>query len=155
MKEQISKAGTLNKQQAGFTLFELIVVLAIVGILVGVTAPNISLSSPERDMATAIRRIAGAVSEARSRALLKQSSLDLQLSQNQIILYTKKDNKILQLGKSQLPDGVEIVDVRIDGEHHRTLRVNSKGIMQAATVYLSSENYHNTVKIRPVQGISY
>lgn len=155
MKGKTFKAGTLNKQQAGFTLFELIVVLAIVGVIVGVTVPNISLSSPERDMATAIRRIAGAVSEARSRALLKQSSLELRLSSNQLTLYKRKQNKTTQLGKSRLPDGVQIVEVLIDAKNQRTLKVNSKGIMQAATVYLSSGSYRKTVTIRPVQGISY
>ena len=156
MTAQTSKAGTLNKKStAGFTLFELIIVMAIMGLILGVAIPNISLSSPERDMDTAIRRLSGAVSEARSRALLKRTPLELHLEPTQIVLFQKIDNKKQQIGKSSLPDGVTITRVLVDDEEQRTLQFKPKGITQPANISLSAGSYRKTVFIKPVQGISY
>lgn len=156
MTAQTSKAGTLNRQStAGFTLFELIIVMAIMGLILGVAIPNISLSSPERDMDTAIRRLSGAVSEARSRALLKRTILELHLEETQVVLYQKIDSKKQQIGKSSMPESVTITRVLVDDKEQRMLQFMPKGITQPATISLSAGSYRKTVFIKPVQGISY
>lgn len=156
MTVQTFKAGTLiNQRISGFTLFELIIVLTVIGLIIGVAIPNISLSSPERDLETAIRRLSGAVSEARSRALLKRTTLELHLGSDQVVLYKKANKKKEQLGKSRLPEGVSICRVLVNNKEQRTLQFTPKGITQPARVYLSAGKHRKTILIKPIEGISY
>jgi general secretion pathway protein H len=152
---KISKAGTLNnKHSAGFTLFELLIVMAIMGMMFGMLVLNINIGSPSGDMKTAIRRISGAVSEARSRALLKRTPLELHFKREGLELFQTIDSKKLKIGSAPLPADVFIEDVEIDGEHgKRVLIFQSKGITQPATISLSTDDEWQIVLIRPIQGI--
>lgn len=156
MTVQTSKAGTLNKNQrsAGFTLFELLIVMAIMGMMFGMLVININIGSTSGDMKTAIRRIAGAVSEARSRALLKRTPLELHFKREGLELYQMVDNKKLRIGNAPLPADVFIDDVEIDGEHDKRILIfQSKGITQPATISLTSDDERQTVVVGPIQGI--
>ena len=154
MMVQTSKAGILNKNhESGFTLFELIIVVAILGIVLGLTIPSINLSDPERDMDTVVRRLAGAVSEARSRALLKREVLELHLEPKNIFLIQRNGKQ--QLGKSSLPTTVTISRVIVDEKNQRTLLFTPKGVTQPATVEIKSQSGIRTLFIKPIQGVSY
>jgi general secretion pathway protein H len=149
-----SKAGTLNKNhESGFTLFELIVVVAILGIILGFTIPSINFSDPERDIDTVVRRLAGAVSEARSRALLKRETLELHIKPNHIFLVQRNGKQ--QLGKSALPTTITISRVIVDEKDQRTLLFTPMGVTQPATVEITSQSGIRTLRIKPIQGISY
>lgn len=154
MMAKIFKAGILNKnQELGFTLFELIVVIAIIGILMGFTIPNITFADPQQELNTATRRLSGAVSEARSRAVLKRVTLELHLDRKELRIVQRTGNK--QLEKAALPETVTISQVIVDEKEQRTLLVTPKGITQPATVKISSPPYTRTLFIKPIQGISY
>jgi general secretion pathway protein H len=144
----------LNKNhESGFTLFELIVVVAILGIILGFTIPSINFSDPERDIDTVVRRLAGAVSEARSRALLKRETLELHIKPNHIFLVQRNGKQ--QLGKSALPTTITISRVIVDEKDQRTLLFTPMGVTQPATVEITSQSGIRTLRIKPIQGISY
>ena len=149
-----SKAGILNRNhESGFTLFELIIVVGILGIVLGLTIPSINLSDPERDMDTVVRRLTGAVSEARSRALLKREALELHLDPKHILLVQRNGKQLLE--KSALPDAIIISRVIVDEKEQRTLLFTPKGVTQPPTVEITSQSGIRTLFIKPVQGISY
>lgn len=149
-----SKAGILSKNhESGFTLFELIIVVAILGIVLGLTIPSINFSDPERDMDTVVRRLAGAVSEARSRALLKREVLELHLDSKQIVLVQRNGKQ--RLGRSALPTTITISRVIVDEKDQRTLLFTPKGVTQPATVEIKSKSGTRTLFVKPIQGVSY
>lgn len=155
---QISKAGTLTSKQhpnaAGFTLFELLIVMTIMSMMFGMLILNVQLGSTSGDMKTAIRRISGAVSEARSRALLKRTPLELHFTKEGMELYQTLDDKKQRIGSAQLPDDVEIADVEIDGEHDKKmLMFQSKGITQSAIITLKTDDERQTIIVKPIHGI--
>ncbi len=67
------------RRQRGFTLVELIVVLAIFALLMGVALTNIRSSLPHYRLLNASRRLAASVHMARTRAIL--NSLEHRISQ--------------------------------------------------------------------------
>lgn len=157
MTVSILQVGTLNNKHhstAGFTLFELLIVLAIMGMIMGMLVFNINFGSTSDDMKTAIRRISGAVSEARSRALLKRTPLELRVNGSTLELYQTIQNNRHRLGSAQLPANVIIEDIEIDGKHGRhVLLFQSRGITQPAIIRLASGDERQKILVRPILGI--
>ncbi|SIO13159.1 pilus assembly FimT family protein [Halodesulfovibrio marinisediminis] len=156
MTAPTSKVGTLNSnchRISGFTLFELLIVLVIIGTMTSMLAFNIDFSSSS-DMNTAVRRISGAVAEARSRALLKRAQLELRVSRNKMELYQRTKDGRHRLNVTQLPQNVSIEDVEIDGKHGRHLLLfQLKGITQPTIIRLKTKNTQQDILIHPILGI--
>jgi len=150
---QTSKAGILNSPCSGYTLFELIIVCLLIGIIASVVVPSISRPSPEQAIGTAERRIAGAVSEARARALLKQEFLELHIERHHLSL--RQRNGGVLLNRALLPEGTTVSRVLVDQKLQRTLLFSPKGITQSAQIEISSPPCVQRVYINPVQGVAF
>lgn len=74
-------------QQAGFTLIEAMVVVAIIGIIASIAVPSFSLSLSERRTQQAAADIVNAFNEARSQAALSGKAAELLIDSNKR-LYT-------------------------------------------------------------------
>jgi len=68
-----NKAGHPRSQEAGVTLLELVIVLAILGLTVSIVAPRFGNWSEEWTLRSAAERVAQTVRYARTRALFEQS----------------------------------------------------------------------------------
>lgn len=152
MKTQTFKAGILSNTSFGFSLFELLIVLLIIGTIAGVAIPKINTSSPEQAIRTVERNIAGTVSEARSRALLRQQPLELHFGKHEITLQQR--GNIQELKNVVLPQQVTISHVTVDQISQRTLLFSAKGITQTASIEISSPPYIQVISINPIHGIS-
>jgi len=67
----------------GITLIELMIVIAIIGILAGVAGPNFSAFMAERSVAAETRRVIGALKLARSEARARGATVTVSRANNQ------------------------------------------------------------------------
>lgn len=153
----ILKAGTSNKSKqptSGFTLPELLVVLIIIGTMTSILTLSIHFGNSSSDVNTAIRRVSDAVAEARSRALLRRTPLELRINENKLELF-QREPESERISVTQLPDGVHIDNTPIDGKSSRkSLFFNSKGITQPATIRLNAKGTLQEIVIRPILGVN-
>ena len=152
---QTFRAGNLNKNTtSGFTLFEMLIVVALIGCMVGLAIPAMNWGNSSGDMRTAIRRVSGAVAEARARALLKQKPLQLGIGEDTLQLYQMADGRRECIAVVRMPDGVTIDHTEISENESRTiLQFLPKGVTQPVAMWLRSANEWQTVFIKPVRGI--
>lgn len=68
-KQRLQSGASLKKRQAGFTLLEIILVLAIMGAIAGVILPNIGLTLTSR-MSMTLREVAGTLRSTYDSAVL-------------------------------------------------------------------------------------
>lgn len=68
---------TGNRACAGFTLLELLVVLALAGILMSLAPSMISAAVPGMELRVAARELAATLRETRNRAIVRGESLDI------------------------------------------------------------------------------
>lgn len=104
-------------RERGFTITELMVVLAIVGVLTVIATPNLSRWSTSIRMESATREIASTLQLARTRAITQNASIRItfdtsantyQLQQRDSVDTTKWNN--IESAK-KLPNGVQLVSV--------------------------------------------
>lgn len=119
----------------GFTLFELLVVLLIIGLAAAFTVPNLAGSLTGMNLRTSAKKISAALRFARSRAVseMRPYSAFFDLDKNRFSIVTKKqDDDGLNLGKEEdtedsdviktydLPEGVKIEKAGTEKEMKET-----------------------------------
>ena len=101
----------ISKQHTGFTLLEMIIVLAITGLLMAIVAPKLPGVLANTQMKTATREIAAGLKNARIKAISSR--------QEQALLFDTQ-NKSYALGDRQkqlgIPDGSELSLVTAESE---------------------------------------
>ena len=90
-------------RRAGFTLVELIIVLAIGGLLLGLTPPLITAALPGVELKAAARRTAGALRQTREIAIASGRAAAWQLDVEQGRYQIPGRNR-----RGRLPEGIEI-----------------------------------------------
>ena len=82
MKTPISRVGTLNnrtRNSEGFTLIELIFVLAVIAVVAALVLPRLDPFVPERRLKSAVRMLSGTISLAYGEAIAKNKTYRLYL----------------------------------------------------------------------------
>ena len=123
-------------RKLGFTLVEVMLVVAIIGIVSVVTFPSIARSIPEIRLRAAVRTVVKAGRYARSMAVLKQKEMKVTFNLESAEVLVGKD-------LTRKLDMVRIDQVKIDGEEEEhvagscsvTYRVN--GTCQPYTIKIS------------------
>ncbi|MBW1982378.1 MAG: GspH/FimT family pseudopilin [Deltaproteobacteria bacterium] len=146
---------------AGFTLIELTVVLLILTIALGLVLPEASSLIFRNSLQTSARRLAGAVSYARSQAMVEGRpwKLVVDLDNNSYWLAAGTGNADAgHTRKRSLESGVRFVDVEIPGQDTRTagqvtIHFNPKGLAEPAVLHIEgSGNKVRTLRIKAFNG---
>jgi general secretion pathway protein H len=73
---------TIARRQAGFTLLEMIAVIAILGLVLGLVGLRGPTRSARLDLDVAVRELAGSLQLARSRAIVQNRSVEVTLDRS-------------------------------------------------------------------------
>ena len=153
----------MNGNKKGYTLIELIVVIAIIGLMVSISIPRFSDSLLSDTLKSSVRKITGIIQALRNDAIRdhKVYHLCFDLESNQYWIDTlpeKDDKKTYPIKKHLLPKGVYILDILFpDEEKGMTgeviIRFNQKGYVQPALIHIASEDHREfTLVISPFLG---
>ncbi len=96
--------------RAGVTLVEMLVVVAIIGIIASITAPSVAAALDAVRMASATESVAAFLNAAVNRAERRQQPVELVISpgENRLAIYTNEPGFTRELN---LPDGISIEGV--------------------------------------------
>lgn len=130
----------------GFTLFELIVVIAILAIMAGVIVPTINLDFGGGGAETAVRRVQTAMDQARTRARLTRSGVTVQFFEGYMSVSGEGRN-------IELPSGARFERIVMPGEDAgpvSSLKVDRRGIAPASIVILKVDDQTYSLLVSPV-----
>jgi type II secretion system protein H len=136
-----------SNESHGFTLVELAVVLMILAVVLGLVLPEASSFLFRSDLKASSRRLAGAVSYARSQAMLEgrpwELTLDLDTASFWAVALVKEDSSsdLDTVRKRTLAGEVRFMDVqKLPDETKRAGRVvllfQPKGLVEPAVIHL-------------------
>jgi general secretion pathway protein H len=74
---RLTDSSTIPRTSAGFTLFEMLVVLTIIGLLVALALPNLRLPPDNLRLEAATRTVASALRLSRSQAIVRNADVVL------------------------------------------------------------------------------
>ena len=149
----------------GFTLIELAVVIALVGLFLGLTIPRFQYSLVSDDLKATTRKIVGLVREVRNEAIREQKvyTIHLDIEANRLWTeHTGMGDEEMELAKQKafvLPQGVRFLDVwcRSKGKQAYgdfALRFSKKGYVDQTMIHIGTEtNREFTVELSPFLGV--
>lgn len=166
IRAEILAIGTMSLKtihKSGFTLLELVIVIAIIGLSVGFIAPRLYMSISPAGMEAAQRQLGNLIQAARSDAITqhKQYFVRFDMDENLCGYYPRQesDGEIPELvAKYKLENGVRFLGVKIPGLPKKDtgtadLTITPDGIVEPAGIYLESNQEKTaTLIIKPFSG---
>lgn len=118
----------ISRDTRGFTIIEVIIVIAILGILTGIAAPEMGRKMREYRMSAAVRDLQSAVQGARMVAIKRGADIDLALdmANNQCTILLDADATVINT--LAMPDGVDLYATATGGT---VVQFSSRGMLNS------------------------
>jgi type IV fimbrial biogenesis protein FimT len=104
MRQLTRRALSMGRIQQGFTLIELMITIAILGVLAMAGIPELASYLGNSKLRESANTVAAAVSLARSEAIKRNSTVSLTVSGSTLTVLRESDSKLLWSGNT--PEGV-------------------------------------------------
>ncbi|WP_027179374.1 prepilin-type N-terminal cleavage/methylation domain-containing protein [Maridesulfovibrio bastinii] len=139
------------KAQAGFTLFELLVVISIMAVMLGLTAPALNLDSGRGEFSDFKSVIMEGASEARYLAMITGKMQTLTFDENGRI-------RVRPAGSfnGEIPDDYRIISMQTsEGERSGDYRIRfyPSGLAESCVLHVGRDTKEYSIYIPPVSGI--
>ena len=156
------------QETRGFTLLELIVVCALIGIMLTISVPSLRSAFFTNPLKSTARQVVGVINEVRQTAVRNQEPYNLHISQLENRIWYEKaekekkekdaiedDSDTLKKRELQLPDTVTLARVWLQSsgvlsEDKTTFWISKKGYMEQAAIQLLDESDNSlSVQLNP------
>ena len=154
----ISSVGNSKRaRQAGVTLIEMVVVVAIIGLMIAISFPTVAAGLDSVRMSSATGQVSAFLNAAENRAERRQQPVALMISlkDNALAMYS---NEVGSDKRLKLPDGISIQAILppIDGEspdQPRQIVLMPGGTAPAVGIVLVNEHgSRRVVRVDPMTG---
>jgi prepilin-type N-terminal cleavage/methylation domain-containing protein len=158
----ILSAGKANKRRAqrGVTLMELLIVMAIIGLMTGVTFPSISAGLESMKFNAAANDVAAFLNRGLNRAERRQVAVELVISpkENKLELFTNEPGFTREL---VLPEGIVMEGVfpkdpeEPEGTPHRVVVMPGATAPAVAVQLANARGNRKIVRVDPMTGFPH
>ena len=141
------------KKAGGFSLFELLVVLAIVAVVSVIVAPNIISWRSSAHLRGAAGNLKGDLELSKAKAIRERSPVTVTfLATHYQVTFTDKDGNLKTLRNRKLPGGVRVdLDSTSFGSMGEKTRFNGRGLPQAGSaVLINKKGQQKTIIVSPL-----
>jgi prepilin-type N-terminal cleavage/methylation domain-containing protein len=145
------------KRSSGVTLIEMLIVVALVGLLVGITFPAVSSGIDSLRLNSATRSVATLFNEALDRADRRQQVVEVTISKTDRTVTLRSTEPGFEK-KVELPEGISIQAILPElplGESgpRRFMLYPGGSVPQLGVELTNARNVHRTVQLDPITGV--
>ncbi|MEK7404908.1 MAG: prepilin-type N-terminal cleavage/methylation domain-containing protein [Acidobacteriota bacterium] len=135
--------------RSGITLVEMLIVVAIVGLLAGITFPSVSAGLDSLRLTTAGDSLVSLFNAALNRAERRQQVVEVAISRNLVTLRSTEPGFSRAL---ELPDGVSITAIHPEGQQ-RFLLFPGGSVPRVAVELSNRRGARRLVSLNPITGV--
>ena len=135
--------------RSGITLVEMLIVVAIVGLLAGITFPSVSAGLDSLRLTTAGDSLVSLFNAALNRAERRQQVVEVAISRNLVTLRSTEPGFSRTL---ELPDGVSITAIHPEGQQ-RFLLFPGGSVPRVAVELSNRRGARRLVSLNPITGV--
>lgn len=145
------------RSAAGVTLVEMLIVVALIGLMIGISFPSVSSGLDSLRLAAAADSVASFLNQALNRAERRQEVVEITISKAERALHSRSAEPGFDR-KLELPQGISIVAVlpeppQPDDGPRRFLVYPGGTPPRAGIEMANSRGVHRIVRIDPITGV--
>lgn len=135
----------------GFTLVELVVVIAVIGVMLGLLVPNLGLFSREGDLRAAVRALAGLLAEGRNEAMMsgQPRAVRIELASGRCWLVGGEGRARRRLPQDLRPASVTFQHARPVTSGVAEIAIQAQGLARPTLIVLRGGDEAWTLSVRP------